>query len=277
MSKFELLMSVMHQHDFSLAKRSNIKSDLLIINQCDEISYDESEEEDFIWRKINTKERGLSKSRNTAIDNAQGEICKFCDDDETLVDNYQQIILNAYDELPDADVIIFNLNRINYKMKKTYYNIDSVRPAPAYRNYGSPMITFKLKKIKMNGIRFNEIFGSGSKFGGGEDNLFLKDIRKAGLKIYEYPAVISTVDYGRFGSQWFHGYNEKYFYNLGAFSEFNHPGKKLSIILWSLYLMFKLRREHLNPFKIAKWKLAGAKGFRNGQLSYEEYIAEKND
>ncbi len=275
MKTLELLMSVMHQDDFSLPKRSNVKGNLLVVNQCDQEWYVEQSEETYNWRMFYTKERGLSKSRNMAIANAKGDICKLCDDDETLVDNYREIILKAYEELPDADVIVFNINRINYKMKKTYYTIDKVRLAPGYRSYQSSMITFKLKQIKETNIRFNENFGSGSKFGGGEETLFLKDIRKAGLKIYEYPAVISTLDYGRFGSQWFHGYTDKYFYNLGVYSQYVNPDKVFSQILWGLYQAIKLRREKLNPFKIIKWRLAGAKGFKNGKLSYEEYIKSK--
>ena len=47
---------------------------------------------------IYTTERGLSKSRNLAIANAKTDICLICDDDEIFVDNYEEIILNAYYE-----------------------------------------------------------------------------------------------------------------------------------------------------------------------------------
>lgn len=275
MKSIEVLMSVMHQNDFSLPKKSNVRGNILVINQCDKDDYIEQQVGKGCWRMISSVQRGLSKSRNLAILNAKGDICKLCDDDETLVDNYEDIIQNAYDELPDADVIIFNLNRINFKMKKSYYRIDSVRLAPKYRSYGSPMITFRLSSIKKHEIQFNEDFGSGSRFGGGEDNLFLEDIRRAGLKIYEYPAVISTIDYSRFESQWFHGYNDKYFYNLGVYSQYIKPNKIFPHIMWGLYQAIKLRREKLNPLKIIKWRLAGAWGYKHGKLSYEEYIKNK--
>lgn len=275
MKKVELLMSVMHQIDFSLLKQSKMFGNVLVINQCGKDAYREEQNDEYKWRMISNTERGLSKSRNLAIDNAQGEICKLCDDDETLVDNYQEIIIRAYEELPDADVIIFNLNRINYKMKKTYYTIEAKRPAPKYRSYGSPMITFKLESIREHNIKFNEDFGSGSKFGGGEDNLFLRDLRQAGLKIYEYPDVISTIDYSRFESNWFHGYTDKYFYNQGVFNQYVKPNQWLSQIEWGVYESFKLRGEKLNPFKIIKWRFAGAWGYKHGKLSYEEYIALK--
>lgn len=63
-------------------------------------------------------------------------------------------------------------------MKKSYYRITEVKEAPMYRAYGSPMLAIKRKTIKAENIWFNEKFGSGSSWGGGEDSLFEYDIRK---------------------------------------------------------------------------------------------------
>ena len=139
--KLEFLMSVMRGEDFSIAEKTRIKGDVLIINQCDEDGYEEKQTENGLWRMISVNARGLSKSRNMALDNARGDIVLICDDDEELAEDYKEIILNAYKELPDAAAIVFNINRINYKMKKTYYRISKVRRAPAYRGYSSQMLT----------------------------------------------------------------------------------------------------------------------------------------
>ena len=219
--KFEVLMAVMHQKDFSIAYKTKVKSDLLIINQCDEEKYEEIEVDGHTWRMIYTKERGSHFSRQMALDNARGEICLFCDDDEVYVDDYVDIVLNAYKELPKASAIVFNVKRINYKMKKTYYTITKKRLAPRYRAYATSMLSIKLADIRKKGVRMSEIFGSGSVWGGGEDSLFESDIRNSGLKLYEYPSEIATVDYGG-GSAWFNGYTEKYFYNLGAFIQYKY-------------------------------------------------------
>lgn len=275
MKEYEVLMSCMYQNDFTLAQKSCIKSDLLIVNQSDKSGEDTVEAGGYKWRMISTFDRGLSKSRNTALDNASGEICQLCDDDCILESNHKDIVLNAYAELPDADVIVFNVKRINYSMKKTYYKIQSIREAPKFRNYGSPMITFRLASIKKHDIRFNEMFGSGSKFGGGEDSLFLTDIRRAGMKIYEYPATIATVDYARSTSMWFHGYTNKYFYNIGVYHQYTKPNKMFLNLIWGLYSCFKLRKERINPFRILYWRFAGALGFKHGMKTYEEYIENK--
>lgn len=272
--KFEILMSVMHQKDFSIAYKTKVQDDLLIINQCDEDGYQEIQNGEHTWRMISTRERGSHFSRQMALDNARGEICLFCDDDEEFKDGYRDIILRAYEALPKASAIVFNVDRINYKMKKTYYRIKKVRRAPRYRAYATSMLSIKLKDIRDRGIRMNEIFGSGSVWGGGEDSLFEADIHKSGLKLYEHPDVIATVDYGN-GSNWFTGYSEKYFYNFGAFVQYKY---KCNVVLKELRCMFtcyRLRREKtLSFFKKMKWMHKGMRGIKKG-ITYAEYIAEK--
>lgn len=272
--KLEVLMSVMHQKDFSIAEKTRINGDVLIINQCNEDKYDEIQTENGLWRMFSVTARGLSKSRNMALDNARGDIVLICDDDEELAENYQDIILNAYKELPDAAAIVFNINRINYKMKKTYYRITKVRKAPVYRGYSSQMLTVRLSKINEYDIRMNENFGSGTQWGGGEEILFQDEIRKNKMKIYEHPGVIATIDYGN-GSNWFTGYDEKYFYNLGAFIQYKFKNNFILKELRCMFTCYRLRREKkLGFFKKMKWMRNGMKGIKK-QITYAEFIGEK--
>ena len=269
--KLEVLMSVMHCEDFSIAEKTRIKGDVLIINQCDEDGYEEKQTENGLWRMISVNARGLSKSRNMALDNARGDIVLICDDDEELAKDYKEIILNAYKELPDAAAIVFNINRINYKMKKTYYRISKVRKAPAYRGYSSQMLTVRLSKINEHNIRMNENFGSGTQWGGGEEILFQDDIRRNKMRIYEHPGVIATIDYGN-GSNWFTGYDEKYFYNLGAFIQYKFKKNFILKELRCMFTCYRLRREKkLGFFKKMKWMRNGMKGIKKG-ITYAEFI-----
>ncbi len=273
--KFEVLMSVMHQKDFSIAYKTKVNSDLLIINQCDEDKYEEIKVGEYTWRMISTSTRGLSKSRNMALDNARGEICLFCDDDEEFSENYKENIIEAYEKLPKAATIVFNVKRINYKMKKTYYQISKIRKAPSFRGYSSQMITVYLPRINEHGIRMNENFGSGTQWGGGEEILFQDDIRRKGMKIYEHPFVIATVDYGG-GSNWFTGYSEKYFYNLGAFIQYKYKCNFILKELRCLFTCYRLRREKKLSFcKKMKWMHKGMKGIKKG-VTYAEYVGERN-
>ena len=73
-----LLIACMHEKDTSIIQRSNVQTDVVVVNQCD---HDSVEEFDFVNKKgkichakfICTNERGLSRSRNMAIRNAWGD------------------------------------------------------------------------------------------------------------------------------------------------------------------------------------------------------------
>ena len=269
--KLEVLLSAMHQKDFEIAYKTHIQSDLLIINQCDENRYEEIEVDGHTWRMISTTERGLSRSRQMAMDHAKGDICLFCDDDEVLEADYAATIVNAYAELPKASAIVFNLNRINYKMKKSYYRISKTRIAPKYRGYSSQMLTFKIADIRKKKIKMNLKFGSGTQWGGGEEILFEDDIRKAGLYMYEYPSVIATIDYAG-GSQWFDGYSEKYFYNLGAYIQYKYRKNFVLKLLRAAFTCYRLRREKkLSFLEKMKWMYFGGKGIKR-DVTYRQFL-----
>ena len=111
MMKIEILLSVMHQKDNTIAKELNADTDILVINQCDEEKYEEEVYNGNLIRMIYTTERGLSKSRNMALKNAKGDICIICDEGEKYLSGYKEAVLAAYTKHPEAAIIAFNVTR----------------------------------------------------------------------------------------------------------------------------------------------------------------------
>ncbi len=271
--RVEVLLAAMHQQNFDIAYRMKVQSDLLIINQCDNEEYNEIKVDGYTWRMISTTERTSSKSRNMALRHAAGDYCLFADDDEVLREGYSEIIINAFNELRNPAAVVFNVNRINYKMKKTYYRIAKIRKAPKWRGYQTPMLAIDLAKIRTKGITFNERFGSGCEWGGGEDPLFEYDILRNHLKMYEYPEVIATIDYGN-GSNWFNGYTEKYFYNLGAFICFRYQNVFLRIAR-ALFTCYRLRKEKkLSAWQKIQWMYLGGRGIKK-DVTYSQFLEQR--
>ncbi len=118
--------------------------------------------------------------------------------------------------------------------------IKNTGKAPRYKSYGSVCITFRLKSIQKANIFFNVLFGSGSIYESGEESLWLREARKKGLKVYLYPAVIASVDYSK--STWFRGYNEKFFYDKGAFLAAAYPFLKR---VFKYYYVIRLRKKQI--------------------------------
>lgn len=212
--KLEVLISCMHQKDASIIQKTNIQSDVLVINQCDE---DKIEEFDFLnqegevchARMIYTTERGLSKSRNMAIRNAKGDICLICDDDEVLDLDYPEKILSAFNENIFADIITFI---IDFPQKKYSTQPHRVGYVNALR-VASVQIAFRCSSVINSGVHFNENMGSGTGNGAGEENKFLYDCLHSKLKVFYQPIHIGGLL--NEDSQWFVGYDEYFFINRG--------------------------------------------------------------
>lgn len=146
---------------------------LLIINQTGENKLLVSDVPNI--RVINAFERGLSRSRNLAIQHAIGDICLLADDDVVFLEGFENKIMESYDQLKDADLITFktitteNKPYSNYPKKVTGLE-------DFYRKVLSIEITFKRDVILKNNISFNENFGLGSVFQDCENRLFFEDV-----------------------------------------------------------------------------------------------------
>jgi glycosyltransferase involved in cell wall biosynthesis len=235
--KLEVLISTMHQTDFSLAGNMNITTDAIIINQCDKNDYHEKKTETGCIKMISVKERGLSKSRNLAINNSNSDICVIADDDLKYRSGYKDIIINSYSKYPDADIIAFDVPSTN-QMRPTASLREGKVDFLHSMKIASYQITFKRSSIIDNNLSFNEMFGAGSKYICGEENIFLTEALRKGLKIYFVNQNIAIVDHKE--STWFNGFNEKYFITKGAMFYEMFP-----LMSYLLIIQFALRKRKI--------------------------------
>lgn len=225
--KLEVLLSCMNQTDISIVSESNLKCDVLVINQTKHNNYFENNN----VRLICTDEKGLSKSRNKAISNARGDICLLSDDDEFFYDGFENIILEKYKAL-NADIIIFNISNYHKKIKEKEHRMKRLE----LLKVSSVQISFRLKSIK-NVLMFDEKLGAGTTNGFGEETKFLLDAYKKKLRIYYVPIDIGELKTSV--SSWFKGYDYYYFYRRGKIIRY-----LLGMFLGSLYSFYFLLFKH---------------------------------
>ncbi len=211
--KIQILVAAMNQTDESLLERMNIKSDVIVGNQCNQNSIKTFQWNDHKVTYLNFSERGVGLNRNNALMRAEGDICLFADDDMRYCDNYETTVKNAFEQQPDADVIVFNL----IEKKPTRYIITKFGRVHFWNflRYGTARVAVKNESIRRNGIYFNQCFGGGTEHCHGEDNLFLAACLKKGLKIYACPAYIAELTEER-ASSWNIGYDKKYVHDQGV-------------------------------------------------------------
>lgn len=234
----QVLVSTMRQTDHSLLNKMNIQSDAIVVNQCDRSEFEEFQHNGSSIRFLSFVERGVGLSRNNALMRATADICIFSDEDIKYIDNYKEIIINAFEENPKAHVIIFNVISTNphrpmYKIKKC----SRVRWFNCLK-YGAVRIAIRTERIKEANVYFSLMFGGGAKYSAGEDSLFIAECIKKGLRIYTNPKIIGYVS--QEDSSWFEGYTDKYFIDKGILFYFLY--KKLAYLLC---IQFAIRRRKL--------------------------------
>lgn len=232
--KLEVLVAAVNAAPRELAEKMNLQTEALIVNQCDRFAYEEFERQDRRIRSLSLAERGVGLSRNTALMRSRGEICLFSDEDIELVENYEEIILKAFRENPDADVILFNLE-ID-PSRATYHNTTRRRVHwYNYGRYGLVAAAVRREAVIRSNISFSLMFGGGARYSNGEDSLFLHDCLKKGLHLYTETANIGREILRQ--STWFHGYDEKFFFDRGVLYAYLYgPMAKV----WTLrYLLLK--------------------------------------
>ena len=215
--KVEVLGSVMHQENLEIVKKMNIKTDAILINQCNKVEYEEKTiDKERKIRMFSFDERGVGLSRNNALMRAEQDIIVFADEDETFVDNYEEIIIKAFEEQPDADVIFFNVPIKNSDPKRVTKAITKNKKVSWYNclRYGAVRIAAKRDKVISNNIFFTLLFGGGAEYSGGEDSIFVKECIDKGLRLYANSNTIGYVTQG--SSTWFKGYNKKFYIDRGA-------------------------------------------------------------
>ena len=257
MNRLEVLISCMGQ-DISIAEKTGVRSDALIIDQCDENSREEIRNE-YLTRMIRTTERGLSRSRNAAIRNAMGDIILFCDDDEHLDPGYRETILSAYEEIPDADLIAFRMKNQPSRLKQKKQRLNALTAL----RISSWQITCRTEAIRSKGIYFDTLMGAGSGNGAQEEVKFLRDCMKRGLKIWYVPEDIGEVanSYYETGDQegtWFTGFDEKFFYQRGTSTRYM-LGLPLSVLYAFYYTAGKRKMygKYISPAKALQCTLSG--------------------
>lgn len=230
--KVQVLVAALQQDVSKMPQQMNLESDAIIVNQCEEDceeSFFHNGREILVFHR---NERGVGRSRNFALENANRDICLFSDDDMSYEPGYEEKIVKEFEENPNADMIVFNV--IVGKDRKTFENTE--RKRVRWYNcgrYGAVSFAIRTEKLREFGVKYSLLFGGGAKYSSGEDSLFILDLIKKGCRVYTSPITIGREKETE--STWFRGYNEKYFYDRGVLYYFLYG--KISPVMAMRFLL----------------------------------------
>ena len=261
MSKVEVLVACMQQGDDSLYEKMNLQTDAVLANQCGFYGYSEYiRDNGHKVKLVSTADRGVGKNRNIALLNSTGDYLLCSDEDMIYVDGYEKMIKDAFDQLPKADIIVFDLEYLNKftKARKPTSKCKRVHIWNCMR-YGTARVAMRKSSIDKANIWFSTLYGGGAKYSSGEDSLFIREAMRKGLKIYTVPITIAKVKQET--SSWFKGYTDKFFIDKGILLANAFP-KMCKVLIY--YFAFNLRhvsKQH-SFAKIVSLMKTGVKNFK---------------
>lgn len=259
----EVLCATMNREDFSLVKEMNIKSNVFFANQDGRYMYEEQMlANGKKARMLTTNTLGASANRNISLLHSCGDICLLSDDDVIYDDDYENIIIENFEENPTADMIIFNLRTNSKERKMEEIKIKKKMSRFCRNPYGAVRVAFRRKSQQKFNCWFSMMLGPNALYKMGEDSKFINEFREKG-SVYLSDDYIGEVNFN--SSSWFEGYNEEYFFNKGAYLQITKQNNVFT------YIYYGLRTKSNIPL-LSRFKLLLDGAFCAAKcISYGEY------
>ena len=258
MNRLQVLVATMYQKELSLVEKMNIRCSAVIANQADRNEILVADD----LTMITTTTRGVGLNRNIALLASNADILLFADDDVVYNDDMPQAVIAAFQENPQADVLIFGLDMVKdgsvferrYLKKHRLFVFNAMR-------FGTCRMAIRRKSLLRANILFNQNFGGGCPFSSGEDSLFLKACFDRGLKVYSHEYVLGTC--AKDTSTWFVGYNDKFFYDKGVLMRYLFP--RLPYLMALYFAIHFKRQTEIKMYQRIRLMLKGVRGGKSMQ------------
>ena len=260
----QTLLSVMEKGDpVSYIEKLNIRTDALIINQCDRDGERDELRNGQSVRVIERNERGLSRSRNLALENAMDDICIFCDNDIRYTDDAPRVITDAFARHPEAGIICFFIERPerHEPVRKTE---GSMSKKDMMRIFSPEMA---VRRSRLGSLKFDEDFGAGALYKMGEENIFLFEAARRKIERIYVPLRIGETLPNK--SSWFTAYDRDFYIARGAGYE-AMDGKLWHLLTWQN--LIRKRREYRDTISMRD----AYKAMKEGRREYRKKLKEQD-
>ena len=140
---------------------------------------------------VNSYERGLSRSRNLAVQHASKKIGLIADDDLVFLEGFDEKVAKGFNHFPTAAAVKFITVTFDGVPFRKYPNEPVAVLSDLQRlNSTSWEIALNIAQVRKSGIPFNVHFGLGSTFPLGEEPVLMNAFFKAGYGVSHYPETI---------------------------------------------------------------------------------------
>lgn len=232
---------------------------LLVINQCTTIEPPPDLELPGV-RMYSMRERGISRSRNRALERARGKLLAIVDEDIEYLPGALATLRRGFAAHPRAAVVTFQfVVRETGEPSKRY----APRAFEHSRLSAASVTSFEitLRRELAGHLRFDERFGLGAPLTSGEENIWLQDVLRQGLTAGYFPEPLCDHPGLTSGHR---GWTELEARTKGALLRRMYPAAWPAMLGGFCLLKYPLYREHMSPGRFLATALHGARDLSNG-------------
>ncbi len=152
-------------------------------------------------RVVELDSKGVAKSRNTAIDVAQGKYLVFADDDiEFKLENLDQVV--AHLESCQCSLVLGQATDQTGNLRKTYPANTTWLTRFNSAKAATYEMLINVAAVRADDIRFDEEFGAGAVNYLGDEYIFICDLLKSHQKAHFLPVTMAVHPTDSSGSGW---------------------------------------------------------------------------
>jgi len=196
---------------------------------------------------INSLEKGLSKSRNLALDNATANWCLIADDDLVYVKDFEKIVCEGITHYSKSGVIVFQAQLNDIALLRSYPKMSKQNLSEQEIFHVASFEMLVNRCLVQKKVGFHTAFGLGSGiFNCGEEQVFMNTIKKhLKLSISFYQKTIVTHPQNHTGNNY--QLKDRYFTKGGVYAKIFPKTYKKWICM---QLFFDVKQGHLQLLQI---------------------------
>ncbi|MEZ5013047.1 MAG: glycosyltransferase [Chitinophagales bacterium] len=134
-------------------------------------------------RIITLQGKGLSISRNAALENAQGDWLWICDDDVLPEKGTYLAMVNSIQNHRSADILTFRMHTPEGNDYKKYPADGTAYTLRSATRISSVEILISSRFLQQHTLRFDTAFGLASTYPSGEEYIFITDALRKGAQV----------------------------------------------------------------------------------------------
>ncbi len=172
---------------------SSDKLKIIIVHQVDDVCHNAQH---LFSHRSDVKyfmmlDKGVTKSRNFALQQATADIILFCDDD-VLYENFFDELIELYEKNPLISGITLNYSTPKYGISSKFKNKPYIHTLRTILSVGTIEVSVRLSSVRTSAAIFPEELGAGAKFYCCDEPVFLSRLIKCGFDMMYFPLSVGV-------------------------------------------------------------------------------------